>query len=167
MIDDNKVNELLSKKYNETIVIAEDDSEILAYLKDELSTNFRVIAVNNGYDAVKAVMDDEVSLILSDVLMPALNGFQLCSNIKSNIATCHIPIVLLTALSDDNQRIYGIAEGADEYIHKPFNMQYVRLKIIRIIEERKRLGQYIRPKIRSSDKARSRQSSLCGRCVPG
>ena len=58
MIDDNKVNELLAKKYNETIVIAEDDSEILAYLKDELSTNFRVIAVNNGYDAVKAVMDD-------------------------------------------------------------------------------------------------------------
>ena len=113
----------MAKKYNETIVIAEDDSEILAYLKDELSTNFRVIAVNNGYDAVKAVMDDEVSLILSDVLMPALNGFQLCSNIKSNIATCHIPIVLLTALSDDNQRIYGIAEGADEYIHKPFNMQ--------------------------------------------
>ena len=140
MIDDNKVNELLAKKYNQTIVIAEDDSEILAYLKDELSTNFRVIAVNNGYDAVKAVMDDEVSLILSDVLMPALNGFQLCSNIKSNIATCHIPIVLLTALSDDNQRIYGIAEGADEYIHKPFNMQYVRLKIIRIIEERKRLA---------------------------
>ena len=140
VIDDNKVNELLAKKYNETIVIAEDDSEILAYLKDELSTNFRVIAVNNGYDAVKAVMDDEVSLILSDVLMPALNGFQLCSNIKSNIATCHIPIVLLTALSDDNQRIYGIAEGADEYIHKPFNMQYVRLKIIRIIEERKRLA---------------------------
>ncbi|MFR0894462.1 MAG: hypothetical protein ACLSGF_06300 [Alistipes onderdonkii] len=56
VIDDNKVNELLAKKYNETIVIAEDDSEILAYLKDELSTNFRVIAVNNGYDAVKAVM---------------------------------------------------------------------------------------------------------------
>lgn len=140
VIDDNKVDALLAKKYDETIVIAEDDPEILAYLKDELSTNFRVIAVNNGYDAVKAVMDNEVSLILSDVLMPALNGFQLCSNIKSNIATCHIPIVLLTALSDDNQRIYGIAEGADEYIHKPFNMQYVRLKIIRIIEERRRLA---------------------------
>lgn len=139
-IDDNKIDALLAKKYDETIVIAEDDPEILAYLKDELSTNFRIIAVNNGYDAVKAVMDNEVSLILSDVLMPALNGFQLCSNIKSNIATCHIPIVLLTALSDDNQRIYGIAEGADEYIHKPFNMQYVRLKIIRNIEERKRLA---------------------------
>ncbi len=139
-IDDKKVDVLLTKKYDETIVIAEDDPEILAYLKDELSTNFRIIAVNNGYDAVKAVMDNEVSLILSDVLMPALNGFQLCCNIKSNIATCHIPIVLLTALSDDNQRIYGIAEGADEYIHKPFNMQYVRLKIIRIIEERKRLA---------------------------
>lgn len=139
-VDDKKAEALLTKKYDETIVVAEDDPEILAYLRDELSANFRVIAVNNGYEAVKAVMDNEVSLILSDVLMPALNGFQLCSNLKSNIATCHIPIVLLTALSDDNQRIYGIAEGADEYIRKPFNMQYVRLKIIRIIEERKRLA---------------------------
>ena len=138
VIDDNKVNELLAKKYNETIVIAEDDSEILAYLKDELSTNFRVIAVNNGYDAVKAVMDDEVSLILSDVLMPALNGFQLCSNIKSNIATCHIPIVLLTALSDDNQRIYGIAEGARLTRHEAANLPCVddvfRDKLFNLIE---------------------------------
>lgn len=139
-IDDHKVDALLSRKYEETIVVAEDDPEILAYLQEELSVNFRVIAVSNGYEAVKAVMDNDVSLVLSDVLMPALNGFQLCNSIKQNIATCHVPIVLLTALSDDNQRIYGIAEGADEYIHKPFNMQYVRLKIIRIIEERKRLA---------------------------
>ena len=130
----------MTKRYDETIVIAEDDAEILAYLKDELSKNFHVLAVNNGYDAIEAVMDNEVSLVLSDVLMPTLNGFQLCNNIKSNIATCHIPIVLLTALSDDNQRIYGIAEGADEYIHKPFNLQYLKLKIITIIEERKRLA---------------------------
>ncbi len=140
IIDDKKVNAIVTKQYDETIVIAEDDAEILAYLKDELSKNFHVLAVNNGYDAIEAVMDNEVSLVLSDVLMPTLNGFQLCNNIKSNIATCHIPIVLLTALSDDNQRIYGIAEGADEYIHKPFNLQYLKLKIITIIEERKRLA---------------------------
>lgn len=140
MVDDKKVDAIVTKRYDETIVIAEDDTEILTYLKDELANNFNVIAVNNGYDAIEAVMDNEVSLVLSDVLMPALNGFQLCNNIKSNIATCHIPIVLLTALSDDNQRIYGIAEGADEYIHKPFNMQYLKMKIITIIEERKRLA---------------------------
>lgn len=140
-IDSGKADTMLTQRYEETVVVAEDDPEIRAYLRDELSANFRVIAVDNGYDAVKAVMDNEVSLILSDVLMPTLNGFQLCNNIKSNPATSHIPIVLLTALSDDNQRIYGIAEGADEYIRKPFNMQYVRLKIIRMIEERKRLAE--------------------------
>lgn len=140
-MDDSRAEALLATKYDDTIVIAEDDPEILAYLKEELSANFRVIAVGNGYDALKAATDNDVSLILSDVLMPALNGFRLCGNIKSDMATCHIPVVLLTALSNDSQRIYGIAEGADEYIRKPFDMQYVRLKIIRIVEERKRLAQ--------------------------
>lgn len=134
---DRKVETILSKRYNDTIVVAEDDPEILKYIVGELSQNFNVVAVSNGYDAVRAVKDNDVALVLSDVLMPTLNGFQLCGSIKSDVATCHIPVILLTALSDDNMRIYGIAEGADEYIHKPFNMQYLRVKIISIVEDRK------------------------------
>lgn len=139
VMNEEKVAALLERKEEETIVIAEDEQEILNYLKDELSANFNVIAVNNGLDAVKVANDGEVSLILTDVLMPNLNGFQVCSNIKSNLATCHIPVVLLTALSDDNQRMFGIAEGADEYIKKPFDIKYLKMKLLQILDDRKRL----------------------------
>lgn len=138
-MESDNVRELLSRHYDETVLVAEDDEDIRNYLVGVLSENFNVIAVGNGYEATRAVLDNAVSVVLSDVLMPQINGFKLCHNIKTNVATSHIPVILLTALSDDNQRIYGIAEGADEYIRKPFNVDYVRMKIIRILEERRQL----------------------------
>lgn len=137
------IKELLSKKYDETLLIAEDEDEIREYLKEELSANFSVIAVHDGLEAMKKVVDENVAIVLSDVLMPQINGFQLCKNIKTNIATSHIPVVLLTALTDDTQRIYGIAEGADEYIRKPFDIRYLKAKLIRIMEERKNMQKHL------------------------
>ena len=119
--------------------MAEDDDDIRNYLVSELSDNFTVISVSNGYEATQSVLENNISIVLSDVLMPHINGFQLCRDIKSNIATSHIPVVLLTALTDDSQMVHGIAEGADEYIRKPFNIDYVKIKLIRILEERKQL----------------------------
>ncbi len=137
--EDVTVKEMLSKRYDYTILIAEDDEDIRNYLSEELSANFKVIAVSGGYEAVSFAQENDVSLILSDVLMPQINGFQLCRGIKTNIATSHIPVVLLTALTDDAYRIYGIAEGADEYIRKPFNIDYLKVKIIRMLDERVQL----------------------------
>jgi signal transduction histidine kinase/CheY-like chemotaxis protein len=131
--------EQLSKHYNDTILIVEDDDDIRDFLQKELSENFNVVAVNDGLEATEYVFKNNLSLVLSDVLMPKINGFQLCHNIKTNVSTSHIPVILLTALAEDNQRIYGIAEGADEYIRKPFNIVYLKIKIIRIIEERRQL----------------------------
>jgi len=88
-----------------------------------------------------------VDIVLSDVLMPHVNGFQLCKDIKHNLATSHIPVVLLTALSDDKQQIYGIAEGADEYIRKPFNINLVKAKLIRIIEQNQASREYFTKKL--------------------
>ena len=139
-LDISQVQETLNKKYDYMILIVEDDWDIRAYLQHELSGNFNVLVAENGAKALDILLKENVSLVVSDVMMPEMNGFELCRRVKSDMALSHIPVILLTALSDDNQRIYGIAEGADEYIHKPFNMQYVRLKIIRIIEERKRLA---------------------------
>ena len=137
--EDETVKELLSRKYDETILVAEDDDDIRNYLVSELSDNFTVISVSNGYEATQSVLENNISIVLSDVLMPHINGYQLCRDIKSNIATSHIPVVLLTALTDDSQMVHGIAEGADEYIRKPFNIDYVKIKLIRIMEERKQL----------------------------
>ena len=72
-------------------------------------------------------------------MMPEMNGFELCRRVKSDMALSHIPVILLTALSDDSQRLYGFEGGADEYIQKPFNIEIVKLRIIKLLEERNRL----------------------------
>ena len=137
--EDEAVKELLSRRYDDTVLVAEDDDDIRNYLFEELSDNFNVLVASNGYEATQMVLENNVSIVLSDVLMLHINGYQLCRDIKSNIATSHIPVVLLTALTDDSQMVHGIAEGADEYIRKPFNIDYVKIKLIRILEERKQL----------------------------
>lgn len=140
--DEGSVKDLLSNTYDETILVAEDDEDIRNYLYEELSENFKVLAVPDGYAAIKLLQEEDISIVLSDVLMPNINGFQLCKEIKQNVATSHIPVVLLTALVDDNQQIYGIAEGADEYIRKPFNVDLVKVKLIRLLEQKKAAQQY-------------------------
>lgn len=147
VLEGDNVNALLGTKYDDTVLVAEDDEDILHYLSSALSENFNVITARNGYEATKAVLENDVSIVLSDVLMPQINGFQLCHNIKKNLATSHIPVILLTALSEDNQRIYGIAEGADEYICKPFNIDYVRIKIISILKDREQVKQAFAQKL--------------------
>lgn len=141
--DNEAVADILVRKYDETVLVAEDDDDIRAYLDGELSENFNVIAVSNGYEATQAVLENNISVVLSDVLMPHINGFQLCRDIKGNIATSHIPVVLLTALTDDSQMVHGVAEGADEYIRKPFNITYVKLRLMHILDERKQLKESI------------------------
>lgn len=132
--------EIIRKKYPYTILIVEDDPEIRAYLADELSENFAIITANNGADAFKTVLENEdITLVLSDVLMPELSGFELCRKIKTSPELSDVPVILITALAEENQRIHGIAEGADDYIQKPFNIDYVRIKIIKLLEERKRM----------------------------
>ena len=81
----------------------------------------------------------DITLVLSDVLMPGMDGFEFCRTIKSSPELSHLPVILLTALSETGQRIHGIAEGADDYIPKPFHIDYVKIKIIRLLEERKQL----------------------------
>jgi len=133
-------NEIINKKYDYTILVVEDDTEIRDYLVEELSENFTVIDAVNGTEALHILHDNNnVKLVLSDILMPEMNGFDLCSNIKSLPELSDIPIILLTALSEIDQQIYGIAEGADDYIQKPFQIDYVKIKIIRLLEERKKL----------------------------
>jgi signal transduction histidine kinase/AraC-like DNA-binding protein len=134
------VDEILNKKYNYTILIVEDDPDIMEYLSSELSDNLKIVTATNGSEALNILnSNDEISLVLSDVLMPETNGFTLCKTIKSTPELSYIPVILLTALIEENQRIFGIAEGADDYIPKPFNIDYVKIKIIKLLENRKQL----------------------------
>lgn len=140
IVDPEKTREITSKKYNYTVLIVEDDQGIREYLSEELSENFQILTAENGLEALQ-VMEKQtnITLVLSDVLMPWMNGFELCKKIKASPALSDIPVILLTALGEVDQRMYGIAEGADDYIRKPFNIDYVKIKIIRLLEERRRM----------------------------
>ena len=137
-LDDSVEKELLSVRYPYTILITEDDEEVRAYLKEELQDNFDILLAANGKEALEVLATEDVSLVLSDVMMPEMNGFELCR---------YIPVVLLTALSDERQRNFGLSGGADEYIQKPFRINFVKLKMIRILEERKRLRDQLLEKL--------------------
>lgn len=149
-LDDTEEKSLLSATYPYTVLIVEDDDEVRAYLEKELRGNFRVLTAVNGKVAEKIVEDDDVSLVLSDVMMPEMNGFELCRALKTNLASSHIPVVLLTALSDERQRMYGLSGGADGYIQKPFHVNYVKLHIIRLLEERRRLRDQLLQKLQDN-----------------
>ena len=151
-IDSTRINELLSRKYDYKILIVEDDPDIRSYLKKELAENFQLTTAENGKEALDLLKDKEnTDIIVSDVLMPEMNGFQLCRQVKNDFSVSHIPIILLTALSEDTQRIYGIAEGADEYIQKPFNVDFLKIRIINMIQERQRMQERFHEYIKNGD----------------
>lgn len=138
-LNTDELQEVLNRTYNYTVLVVEDDLDIQSYLQAELKQNFRVLVADNGVKALEVLMNEEISMVISDVMMPEMNGFDLCRKIKSDIVLSHLPVMLLTALSDDKQQMYGAASGADAYIQKPFNIEVVKLRIIKLLEDRVRL----------------------------
>ena len=149
-LDDSETKEMLSKTYPYTILITEDDDEVRGFLERELSLHFKIRTVANGKDALRVLEEEEISLVVSDVMMPEMNGFELCRMIKSQLPFSHIPVILLTALTDERQRIFGITGGADDYIQKPFHTDYVKIKIIHLLQERQKLRERLLEKLRDN-----------------
>ncbi len=122
-----------------TIVLAEDDSEISDYLASELGEDYEVVKTVNGKEALSATLRLLPDLVLTDVMMAEMDGITLCSKIKANPSTNHIPVVLLTARSRDEDKLEGLETGADAYVVKPFNMDLLRQTISNIIGSHRRL----------------------------
>lgn len=123
----------------QTIVIAEDDQEIRDYLIQELSDNYKVIGCENGKEALTEVLKSIPDLLISDIMMPEMDGNTLCSKVKANPATSHVPVILLTAKNRDEDQLEGLETGADSYIIKPFNMEILRRTIVNLIHTHKML----------------------------
>ena len=149
-LDDSETHKMLSKTYPYTILITEDDDEVRCFLERELSPHFKTRTAANGKDALRVLEEEEISLVVSDVMMPEMNGFELCRMIKSQLPFSHIPVILLTALTDERQRIFGITGGADDYIQKPFHTDYVKIKIIHLLQERRKLRERLLEKLRDN-----------------
>ena len=122
-----------------SIVIAEDDDEIRTYLEAELSHDYDVHSCINGREALSEIYRLKPSLVISDVMMPEMDGNALCSQLKSNSSTNFIPVILLTARSRDEDRLEGLETGADAYIVKPFNMDILRRTIQNLLNSRRLL----------------------------
>ena len=122
---------------NYTVLIVEDEVEIREFIANEMADHFEVLTANNGHDGIQKAIEAIPDLVLSDVLMPKATGLELCKSLKNNLKTSHIPIILLTALTDEESHVQGLKMGAEDYITKPFNINALFFKIRSIIENRK------------------------------
>lgn len=121
------------------IVVVDDDEGIRNFLKSRLDIEYRVDTCDNGLDALELISDTLPDLVVSDVMMPKLDGFTLLRRLKNNTRTSHIPVVLLTTKVEHQSHIEGLDYGADAYFDKPFNFEELRAAIASLIENRNRI----------------------------
>lgn len=134
---DNDTNNI-NKGSRPVVLIVEDNKELRNHLKSELSYQFQVKEAANGLLGLKMIKKTYPDIVISDVMMPEMDGFEMCRQAKNDIETSHIPIILLTARSLEEDRIEGYDTGADEYLSKPFNINVLKARIKNLLEARKR-----------------------------
>lgn len=145
VIDDTDVAELpvpdSPEVSGETILVVEDEPELRNFLKDSLSDLYNVRVASNGLKAMEIIEKTPVSIVITDVMMPKMDGCELCRTIKNRVELCGIPIVMLTAKNTVEAKLEGYMAGAEEYIEKPFSMKYLLARIAAIIEKRKKAAE--------------------------
>ena len=124
------------------VLIVEDNVDVRVYVKSLLLDSFEIIEAPNGQIGLFKAMKFVPELIISDVSMDVMDGFELCKQIKENLSTSHIPVILLTAFAQDEQRAMGFESGADAYIPKPFNESLLRIRVRKLIENREKVKGY-------------------------
>ncbi|WP_179317436.1 hybrid sensor histidine kinase/response regulator transcription factor [Winogradskyella undariae] len=134
-----KVEKSETSHQDALILIVEDNIELLNYLSHVLGDYFKISKAKNGIEALEQIHSLFPDIIISDIMMPEMDGIELCETIKKDIRISHIPIILLTALESVKNKISGLSSGADAYISKPFDDQLLITQIINLLESRKNL----------------------------
>ena len=137
--------EELEKGYDSSkpsVLVIDDNEDIRSYVHTLLHTDYTVIEAADGSEGIRKAMKYVPDLIISDVMMPGIDGIECCRRLKSELQTCHIPVILLTACSLDEQRIQGYDGGADSYISKPFSSQLLMARVRNLIDSHRRLKQF-------------------------
>jgi len=129
----------IKSKTKYRILVVDDEDEIRQYIRSELSDMYRISECRNGKEALDFILKEKPNLVISDVMMPEMDGITLCKKMKSNINVNHIPIVLLTAKSGDEDKAEGFDIGADAYVVKPFNVELLKKRIANLLGNRERL----------------------------
>ena len=120
------------------ILVVDDNDDFRMFIVSCLKGIYPIVSASNGKEALAILKSQPVSMVISDVMMPVMDGLELCNRIKSDISTSHIPVILLTAKAADEHVLNGLREGADEYITKPFNLDILMLRISRLLENKEK-----------------------------
>jgi DNA-binding response OmpR family regulator len=124
------------------ILLVEDNEDILEFVADELSEKYTVLKASNGQQALDILKEEAIQLVISDVMMEIMDGFELCRIVKTNFDFSHIPVILLTARNSLQSKIEGLELGADAYIEKPFSPEYLQVQIANLLANRSKIKQY-------------------------
>ena len=124
------------------ILVVEDNAEILDFIENKLSPNYLLLKASNGKEAIEVLRENAVQLIISDIMMPVMDGLELCKYVKTNVEFTHIPIILLTAKNTVRSKIEGLETGADAYIEKPFSLHHLRTQISNLLANREKIKNY-------------------------
>ncbi len=124
------------------ILLVDDNAEILDFLSEDLSEKYTVLKALNGQEALDLLLHEPVQLLISDIMMPVMDGYELCRNIKSNFEYSHIPVILLTAKNTLQSKIEGLETGADAYIEKPFSPEHLQVQIANLLSNRNKIREY-------------------------
>lgn len=124
------------------ILLVDDNEEILEFLTTDLGEKYNILKAHNGKEALDILAAETVQLVVSDVMMPVMDGFELCRFIKSDLHNSHIPVILLTAKNTLRAKIEGLGLGADAYIDKPFSPEHLQVQIANLLINRNKIKEY-------------------------
>ncbi len=127
---------ILGSSEKSLILIVEDDDDFREYLESSMNKNYRVITGSNGFEGLRTAIKDMPDLIISDIMMPKMDGLEFCRKLKKDLRTCHIPLILLTAKAEFDHRLEGLEIGADAYLTKPFIYKQLDLQVKNLINTR-------------------------------
>ena len=138
-INEAPAEQAVEKDNRPTVLVAEDNPDMLAFVVRQLSKEYAVLTATNGEEALQVLDGNYVNLVVSDVVMPVMDGFELCKRIKSDLNYSHIPVILLTAKTNIQSKIEGMELGADAYLEKPFSVEYLQACASSLIQNREKL----------------------------
>ena len=147
--DDNSVSKDSEFEIEENLplmLIVEDNTDMQRFLKTSFENQYRIIQALNGKQGLKKALDNVPNIIISDVMMPEMDGIEFCEKIKNNEITNHVPIIMLTAKGSVESKLKGLEVGADSYIPKPFDMRILEMKVKKLLEDRDNLKEKFRLK---------------------
>ncbi|WEK38109.1 MAG: response regulator [Candidatus Pseudobacter hemicellulosilyticus] len=124
------------------VLLVDDNQDILEFISDDLNEKYTPLVALNGQDALEQLQQQAVQLVISDITMPVMDGYELCRTIKSNLEYSHIPVILLTARNTLQSKIEGLELGADAYIEKPFSPEHLQVQIANLLSNRNKIRQY-------------------------